>query len=132
LKVANERKKAREAELAGLGAAANVASLDAAKMAKELRAKVADVTTLLGENVAQARAMLRKILVGKIVCSPVRRAGRSGLMFEGRVSLARLLPATVLSDEVLNSWRGQPIASNDADDGSLTVGSSRGTSSSPW
>jgi hypothetical protein len=100
VRVETEERRALEAELASLGSVGKVASLDAAAIARDLRLKVADVTTLLGQRTPQARAMLRKILVGPITCSPVRRAGTRGYRFEGRVSLG-----TLLSGEVLTTWQ---------------------------
>ena len=78
-----------------------VASLDTAAITRDLRLKLPDVSSLLGEKTPQARAMLRKILVGPIMVHPVRRGKTRGFRFEGRASFAKLL-----SGEVLNTWRG--------------------------
>jgi site-specific DNA recombinase len=101
LQVETEKRRALESELASLGSVGKVASLDTAAITRDLRAKVSDVTGLLGQRTPQARAMLRKILVGPVLVHPVRRAGTRGFRFEGRVSFAKLL-----SGEVLNTWRG--------------------------
>jgi site-specific DNA recombinase len=101
LQIETVKRHALDAELASLGTVGKVASLDTAAITRDLRAKVSDVTELLGQKTPQARAMLRKVLVGPILVHPVRRAGRRGFRFEGRVSFARLL-----SGEVLNTWQG--------------------------
>jgi hypothetical protein len=59
LQVETEKRRALESELASLGSVGKVASLDTAAITRDLRAKVSDVTGLLGQRTPQARAMLR-------------------------------------------------------------------------
>ena len=125
LKVEKQRQDALEAEREGLAEAGTVASLDVARITKDLKAKVYDVSSLLGEgeNVSAARGMLRKILVGPIVVSPIAQGETRGFRFEGRASVAKLL-----SGEVLNACRvvaPTPI-------GSGTAGTVRWTCGSIW
>ncbi len=63
-------KKAVLAQLAGLDALLRVTSLDATRLERTLLAKVSDVKALLGKHVPQARQMLRKLLDGRLVCTP--------------------------------------------------------------
>ena len=101
-----EKRRALESELASLGSVGKAASLYAAAITRDLRAKVLDVSALLAEKTPGARAMLRKILVGPILVHPVRRGKTRGFRFEGRVSFGKLL-----SGEVLATWRGVPDGS---------------------
>ena len=41
----------------------------------------------------QTRQILRKLLVGRLVCQPFDEAGRRGYRFTGTVTYERLLPA---------------------------------------
>jgi hypothetical protein len=60
LKTEEDRKKALARELEALGAVHEVASLDAARITRDLRARVADVKGLLARRKPQARQMLRR------------------------------------------------------------------------
>jgi hypothetical protein len=60
-----------------------------------VRATVADVRALLGQHVAQARQMLRKLVEGRLDCTPYELNGQRGYRFTGRVTYRRLLPADV-------------------------------------
>jgi hypothetical protein len=121
LQIETEKRRALESELASLGSVAKVARLDAAAIARDLRAKVSDVSALLAEKTPQARAMLRKILVGPIMVHPVRRGKTRGFRFEGRASFAKLV-----SGEGLDTWRGVPDGQYRRDGQALLSGASGG------
>ncbi len=59
-----------EAEVQRLEIAAQALSLDARKVAAELEAQLVDWRGLLRANVQQARQMLRKLMVGRLVFTP--------------------------------------------------------------
>ncbi len=86
------RKKALTRELSGLHDTAKVASLDAGRLTKAVAATVADVRGLLGQHIPQARQMLRKLVNGRLACTPYEENGRKGYRFTGRVTYRRLLP----------------------------------------
>jgi hypothetical protein len=90
------RKTALVGELAGLERRTSVASLDPSRLKRDLRARVADVKTLLGRHPQQARQMLRKLLTGKIKMDPIAEAGRRGYRFRGNLSIGRLLSGEAL------------------------------------
>ena len=96
LEAEGDLKKAIARELAGLGAAAKLASLDSARLAKRLRAGAADVKALLGASVPQAREMLRKLLVGRLPCEGFRDTRGRGYRFAGTGTYARFLTGEAL------------------------------------
>ena len=96
LEAEGDLKKAIARELAGLGAAAKLASLDSARLAKRLRAGAADVKALLGASVPQARQMLRKLLVGCLPCEGFRDTRGRGYRFAGTGTYARFLTGEAL------------------------------------
>jgi len=96
LEAEGDLKKAIARELAGLGAAAKLASLDSARLAKRLRAGAADVKALLGASVPQARQMLRKLLVGCLPCEGFRDTRGRGYRFAGTGTYPRFLTGEAL------------------------------------
>src|SRR5262245_8595307 len=78
-----EHKKTLARELAGLDGVAKVASLDASRLTKLVRAGAADVQALLGQSIPQSRQMLRKVLVVRLPCEGFVEAGRRGYRFAG-------------------------------------------------
>jgi hypothetical protein len=67
LEAEGARKEAMAHDLAALADGARL-PLDAARLAKLVRAGAADVKALLGQSVPQSRQMLRKVLVGRLPC----------------------------------------------------------------
>ena len=75
------RKKVVAQELSSLDAFAQVVSLDAKRLAKDLRSRLEDIPALFARHVPQARQMLKKLLDGHIVCEPIREGGKAGYRF---------------------------------------------------
>jgi hypothetical protein len=65
---------------------------DQRQLVKELRARVADLESLLGRRVTQTRQILRKLLVGRLVRQPFDDGRRRGYRFTGMASYERMLP----------------------------------------
>jgi site-specific DNA recombinase len=86
------RKKLLMIELATLAELEKVASLDAEWIKRELRKRVADVRALLGRRTPQARQILRKLVVGRVMCEPFEDGDRRGYRVSGQGTYARLLP----------------------------------------
>jgi hypothetical protein len=59
---------------------AGMAGQDQRALVKDLRARVGDLEGLLGRQVTQTRQILRKLLVGRLVCEPsmMAHAGATG------------------------------------------------------
>jgi hypothetical protein len=71
--------------------------LDSAKIRRELLGLAHDVKELLAQHPAQARQALKKLLVGPIVCTPVREPGRRGYRFRGTLTVGKLIQGEVLT-----------------------------------
>jgi hypothetical protein len=91
LREEEHRKKLLIVELATLAELEKVASLDAERIKRELRARAADVRALLGRRVPQARQILRKLVVGRVECEPFEDGDRRGYRVSGQSTYARLL-----------------------------------------
>ena len=85
------RKTALAAELERLNQLAGVAFLDTDQLKRDLRARVDDVTGLLGRPTVQARQMLRKLLADKIELEPVGEGRERGYKFRGALTIERLI-----------------------------------------
>ena len=90
------RKTALQAELTKLERLGGIASLDIGHLKNTLRERVSDVTSLLGSHTAQARQMLRKLLVNKIELEPVGRGRERGYRFRGALCIERLIGGEAL------------------------------------
>jgi DNA invertase Pin-like site-specific DNA recombinase len=96
LEVEEARKKTLVHELSRLPEIDKVTSLDTGRWTKAVAAKVADVRGLLGQHVPQAREMLRKLVDGRLACTPYeKKNGQKGYRFTGRVTYRRLLQPDV-------------------------------------
>ena len=85
------RKKAVSEELWRLDDLARVVSLDANRLAKDLRSRVGDIPALFARHVPQARQMLRKLLDGHISCEAIIEGGKPGYRFTATGTFDRLL-----------------------------------------
>ena len=85
------RKQALTEELERLRGREVVVSLDAARLKRDLVKRVKDMVGLLSRHTAQARQVLRRLLVDKIDMLPVIEAGRRGYRLSGRLTFGRLL-----------------------------------------
>jgi len=90
------RKTALQAELTTLERLGGIASLVIGHLKSTLRERVSDVTALLGRHTAQAREMLRKLLVNKIEFEPVGRGRERGYRFRGALCIERLIGGEAL------------------------------------
>ena len=72
---------------------ANVASLNARRLRKELAGRLANVKGLLSRHVPQARQILRKLVVGRLECEPFEEGGQRGYRIVGQGTYERFLPA---------------------------------------
>jgi hypothetical protein len=85
------RKKLLLRELGRLDSLAQVTSLDAKRLAKDLRSRLEDIPALFARHVPQARQMLRKLLDGHIHCEPMMESGKPGYRFTATGTFDRLL-----------------------------------------
>ena len=85
------RKKVVAQELSRLDSLAQVVSLDAKRLAKNLRSRLGDIPALFSRHVSLARQMLRKLLDGHILCEPIMEGGRAGYRFTATGTFDRLL-----------------------------------------
>ncbi len=82
-----------EAEL--LARAAERPRVNVEALEHRLRAKLADWRGLLERNVAEARKVLRGLLIGPLRFTPIAEGRRRGYGFEGTIALDRLLAGVV-------------------------------------
>ena len=86
------RKTALAAELTNVFRLADIATLDEAKLKRELRERASDVKALLGENTTQARQMVRKLLAGaKIETEGFGEGRERGYKFRGELVIGELI-----------------------------------------
>ena len=90
-------KKTLTGQLDNLEKLVRIISLDATRMERDLRARIADLKGLLGKHVPQTRQMLRKLLDGPILCTPFTDARGKGYEVTATGSYAGLfmVPVTV-------------------------------------
>jgi len=102
LQAAEQRKKALVAELEALtGRKQPAASLDVERLRRELRRHVAEIRTLLGQDIPRTRQILRRLLVGRLDCEAFDEGTRVGYRFKAKGSYAPLLPAGLTTPEVV-------------------------------
>ena len=70
---------------------------DVTHLEAELRDRLADWRGLLQRHPSEARQILRKLLLGRLVFTPEERDGRRFYQFTGQMTLGRLLAGDVLS-----------------------------------
>src|SRR5262249_5194576 len=92
-------------DLAGLDQMAQVASLDLARLEREVRAVLDDWRALLLGHVAQARQILRKLVDGRLRFRPEGR----GFTFEGTGRVEPILSGTVLPKAVVAPTGFEPV-----------------------
>ena len=97
IKAEEDRKKVllRELEILKLQKK-NVVYLDAAKVKQDLRKRVKDMNGILSRHPSQARQVLRKLLKGKITCTPVMEDESKGYQVTGQGNYHNLLPNTLV------------------------------------
>ncbi len=72
-----------------------MSQLDHRWLEKVLRARLADWQGLLWRHVPQARQMLKKLLVGRLVCTPMSDGARRFYEFKGESPIGRILAGLV-------------------------------------
>ncbi|HMF85348.1 MAG TPA: hypothetical protein VK598_03270, partial [Nitrospiraceae bacterium] len=88
-------KKTLTGQLSNLEKLVWIVSLDATRIERDLRARVADLKGLLGKHVPQTRQMLRKLLDGPILCKPFTDARGKGYEVTATGSYAGLFRVPV-------------------------------------
>lgn len=86
-----------KAELASLDQMRSLGEGELAHLEAELRARLADWRALLQRHPREARQILRKLLVGRLVFSPETNETGRFYRFTGQATLGRLLAGEVLS-----------------------------------
>jgi hypothetical protein len=86
------RRKSLEEQLATLPLPTAVVSVD--RVARELRTRADDMRAVLRRQGAQAREVLRTLLVDRFDCTPVLVAGTRGYAFTGDGTFGGLLAAS--------------------------------------
>ncbi len=90
LKQEDAAKNRCTARLAELDQLVRVTSLDAKRIERALLDRAADVKALLGRHIPQARQMLRKLIEGRIVCTPFDDARGRGYLLTATGTYAGL------------------------------------------
>jgi hypothetical protein len=85
------RKKVVAQELSRLDNLSQVVSLDAKRLAKDLRSRLGDIPALFSRHIPLARQMLRKLLDGHISCEAITEGGKRGYRFTATGTFDRLL-----------------------------------------
>ena len=96
MKERHSRRAHLKTELAALDNRTKIASLDAARLCSNLRERLTDWQGLLHRQTAEARQILRRLLVGRLVFTP--REDEKGRYYEfaGQGSISNLLAGVVL------------------------------------
>jgi hypothetical protein len=94
LRAKERRREAIQAELAGLDGLERVRTFDPAALTPAILAKLGDWSGLMGRRVAQARQLLRHLLVGRIAFTP---QADGTVAFVGHASIGPLVAGTVLA-----------------------------------
>ncbi|HJU03965.1 MAG TPA: hypothetical protein VJ692_02360, partial [Nitrospiraceae bacterium] len=93
------RKKFLVEEVTRLDDLANVISLDARRVVKDLRSRLGDIPSLLSRHVPQARQMLRKLLDGRLLCEQIVEDGKAGYRFTATGTFDRLLTGVKVNND---------------------------------
>ena len=72
-----------------------VTSIDEARLKRELKARLADITVLLGRHVSSARRLLRVLMEQPLRCEAVREGDRKEYRVTGTGRYLPLLPETL-------------------------------------
>ena len=99
-------KQALIGRLSSLDSLTRVASLETARIAHDLKARVADMKGLLGRHLPQTRQMLQKLIDGRVVCTPFQDARGRGYEVTATGTYARLFGDGML---VNDGGGGHPI-----------------------
>ena len=112
LQASEQRKRALVAELEALtGRKQAAASLDVERLRRELRRHVAEIRTLLGQDIPRTRQILRRLLVGRLDCEAFDEGTRVGYRFKARGTYVPLLPAGLATPEMVTPAGFEPAIS---------------------
>ena len=101
-----ERQKAQlTQQLNALNGAQQVGQLDPRRLEKDLRARLADWQGLLQRHVPQARQILKKLLVGRLVFTP----NKQGCTFRGESPVDRILAGLCITKAVVSPTGFEPV-----------------------
>lgn len=95
LRAEETRKKDLIRELDQLTAGDQIASLDEARLKRELKARFADLSGLLDRHISSARRLLRVLMEHPLRCEAVREGDRKEYRVTGTGSYLPLLPETL-------------------------------------
>lgn len=95
LRAEETRKKDLVRELEQLTSADQIASLDEARLKRELKARFSDLKGLLDRHVSTARRLLRTLMEHPLRCEAVREGDRKEYRVSGTGSYLPLLPETL-------------------------------------
>ncbi|MCG3777233.1 MAG: hypothetical protein JW395_4109 [Nitrospira sp.] len=95
LKVEEARRQALMAELTHLATVDQVDSLDETRLKRELKARLADTTALMGRHTSSARRLLRVLMEHPLRCEAVREGDRKEYRVTGTGNYLPLLPETL-------------------------------------
>jgi len=111
LDAVKEREKRRaylQEELQAVEGLEKIAQLDLGKVKQDLRDRLTDWQGLLQRQPVQARQILRKLLVGRLVFTPQEDEGGRFYAFSGECSLGRVLEGVVLPKALKTPTGHQP------------------------
>ena len=100
------RKKTLLQELADLNNKENAISLDVKRLWRQLQERIGNLKGLLGRHTPQARAILRKLIEGHIICQPYLDDGKVGYRFSATGTYGPLLADSLRTND---SGGGQGI-----------------------
>ncbi len=108
LKAGEARKQELIAELEHLSGN-QVLDFDAAKLKRDLRARVADTRALLTRQVPQARRILRKLIESPLRCEVYEEGGQRGYRVTGEGNYLHLLPSPAAPLCVVSPTGFEPV-----------------------
>ncbi len=127
LKTLEQERSALDLRLVEVDAALTVTRLDPARLAADLRTRLRDWTGLTRRHPAQARQILKKLLVGRLVMTPDPAA--RAYAFEGTGALDPILTGVIPLAALAPTRDGAPTSWNSA--GNRTLPAARQTVTTP-
>ena len=92
MKAEEIRRQGLVQELAHLATADQVTSIDEARLKREIKARFADIRTLLGRHVSSAKQLLRVLMEHPLRCEVVQEGEKKKYRVTGTGSYLPLLP----------------------------------------
>jgi len=113
MKEREARRAHLKAELAKLGSRADITSLNAACVSSNLRERLTDWQGLLQRHTVEARQILRRLLVGRLLFTPKEDEKGRYYEFAGQGSVSELLSGVVLTEGMVAQKGSSPWFSHD-------------------